>query len=169
MYPVTQIIRHNERQLAQVALSGKAALNLTEITGVEGSTIHRLLGYKQDGGFSHNRSNPLMYDVIILDEASMVDERVFLCLLEAIPNGTKLIILGDTGQLEPIGIGCVFRDIIDSKKIPHTHFNKIFRQAEKSGIITSSREVYDGIPIMEPRKYTTEIRGELKDFELIGI
>lgn len=169
MYPVTQIIRGNNRYLAQVALSGKAALNLTEITGVDGSTIHRLLGYKQDGGFAHDRINPLPYDVIILDEASMVDEHIFLCLLKAIPNGAKLIILGDTGQLEPIGIGCVFRDIIDSKKIPHTHFSKIFRQAEKSGIITSSREVYDGMPIMKNRQYTTEIRGELRDFEIVGV
>lgn len=169
MYPVTQIIESNKRFLAQVALSGKAALNLTEITGIEGSTIHRLLGYKQDGGFAHDRLNPLRYDVIILDEASMVDERIFLSLLEAIPNGTKLIILGDTGQLEPIGIGCVFRDIIDSKKIAHTHFSKIFRQAERSGIITSSREVYDGIPIMKKGQYNTEIRGELQDFEIVGV
>lgn len=169
MYPVTQIIKNNQRQLAQVALSGKAALNLTEITGIEGSTIHRLLGYNPAGGFAHNKLNPLLYDAIILDEASMVDERIFLYLLEAIPSGSKLIILGDTGQLEPIGIGCVFRDLIESKKIPHTHFNKIFRQAEKSGIITSSREVYDGVPIMKPRQYAVEIRGELKDFEIIGI
>lgn len=169
MYPVTQIIRDNQRYLAQVALSGKAALNLTEITGVDGSTIHRLLGYDPSGKFFHNKLNPLGYDVVILDEASMVDENIFLCLLEAIPSGSKLIILGDTGQLEPIGIGCVFRDLIDSKKIAHTHFNKIFRQAEKSGIITSSRDVYDGIPIMKARQYTNEIRGELKDFEIVGV
>ena len=170
MFPVAQAMRLNYKSVALCALSGKASLNLEEATGVPGSTIHRLLGYDPETGrFIHDRTDPLMYDMVILDEASMVDEYIFLCLLRAIPNGCKLVLVGDTGQLEPIGLGCVFHDIINSQRFPHVHLTKIFRQAQKSGVITESRRVYDGVPIVKQREYKTEVRGELQDFKIITL
>ena len=170
MFPVAKAMKANNKSVALCALSGKASLNLEEATGVAGSTIHRLLGYNPEKNtFIRNRTNPLRYDMVILDEASMVDESVFLCLLKAIPNGCKLVLVGDTGQLEPIGLGCVFHDMINSNRFAHVHLTKIFRQAQKSGVITESRRVYDGDPIVSPRKYTTEIRGELQDFKIITL
>lgn len=167
MYPVSQIMATNHYRVALCALSGKASVNLEEATRLHGSTIHRLLGYRETGEFEYNKTNPLDYNMIILDEASMVDEYIFLRLLEAIPNGCKLVMLGDIGQLEPIGIGCVFNDIIKSHVFPHTNFTKIFRQAQKSGIITQSRRVYHEEYIVGAHDFITEIRGELKDFKVI--
>lgn len=170
MFPVAQAMRDNYKSVALCALSGKASLNLEEATGVKGSTIHRLLKYDPlKNTFIYGKNLKLPYDMVILDEASMVDEYIFLCLLEAIPDGCKLVLVGDTGQLEPIGLGCVFQDMINSKKYAHVHLTKIFRQAQKSGVITESRRVYDGIPIVKPNKYTTEIRGELQDFKIITL
>lgn len=172
MYPVTKALELNRQVFEQCALSGKAALNLTEITHCEGKTIHRLLGYSPDTGeFLFNEQNKLPLDMIILDETSMIDESLFLSLLKAIPDGCKLVMLGDTGQLEPIGLGCLFRDLINSDRINHIHFTKIFRQALKSGIISEAAKVYEGIPIMTRGKKAEnfEIRGELQDFKVIAI
>ena len=166
MLPVTIAMRYNGKIVEQCALSGKAALNLTEITNRNGSTIHRLLGYDVNGGFAYNSENPLYADMVILDETSMVDESLFLSLLKAIPNGCKLIMLGDTGQLEPIGLGCLFRDLINSECINHIHFTKIFRQAQRSGIISEAARVYNGEPITTRGYVGTEIRGELQDFKV---
>lgn len=170
MLPVAQAMKDNGKYVALCALSGKASQNLEEATKVKGSTIHRLLKYNPEtNGFVFNETNPLSYNMVILDEASMVDEYIFLCLLKAIPSGCKLVLVGDTGQLEPIGLGCVFQDMISSKKFAHVHLTKIFRQAQKSGVITESRRVYDGITIVKPNRYTTEIRGELEDFKIITL
>jgi len=170
MKPVSRAIRANGQYAALCALSGKASLNLGTITGLEGHTIHRLLGFDpEENGFIYNKKNQLTYDMIILDEASMVDEHIFYDLLQAIPNGCKLVLVGDTGQLEPIGIGCVFHDIIESKKFAHTHLTKIFRQAQKSGVITESRRVYDEQQIVKPNFYGTEVRGELQDFKITTV
>lgn len=165
MMPVARAIRENGQYAALCALSGKASSNLGEMTGLTGSTIHKLLGYNGEES-AYDRSNPLPYNMIILDEASMVDEEVFKWLLEAIPNGCKLVMVGDTGQLEPIGVGCVFHDMINAKKFAHTHLTKIFRQAQKSGVISESRRVYDEEQIVKPNFIGTEIRGELQDFKI---
>lgn len=170
MYPVTKAMSLNYRRFVQCALSGKAALNLTEITGCEGSTIHRLLGYDAiKNRFTYNENKKLPQDLIILDETSMVDEYLFLSLLKAIPSGSKLIMLGDTGQLEPIGMGCLFRDMINSECIEHICFTKIFRQALRSGIISEAAKVYKGEQIIEKNQKTNEIRGELQDFCLLPV
>lgn len=119
------------KYFAQCALSGRAAARLTEVTGVTGSTIHRLLGYQPGLGFAYNRSNPLPYDIIILDEVSMVGAEIFAKLIEAIPTGSKLIMLGDDGQLESIGLCNLFRDMLDSGVITVGRLTKIHRQAAK--------------------------------------
>ena len=95
----------DEYHFEQCALSGKASVNLTDITGIEGKTIHRLLKYNPSQGFTYSESKPLDTNMVILDEGSMVDISLALSLFQAIPTGAKLVILGDTNQLPPIGAG----------------------------------------------------------------
>lgn len=151
---------------AQTALSGKASVNLTNITNEEGFTIHRLLEYNPRVGFFRNELNKLEQDIIILDELSMVGGELFLSLLKAIKDGAKLIMLGDTGQLESIGVANIMQDIIDSEIIPHAELTKIHRQASKSAIITESMKVRNSEHIVDSSFEGVEIRGELKDLKL---
>jgi len=154
---------------AQTALSGKASVNLTDITGQEGHTIHRLLGYNPGrDGFTRNEKNPLEYNMIILDETSMVDAQLFLSLIKAIPTGSKLVMLGDTNQLESIGVGNVMTDLIDSEIVPCVTFDKIHRQGAKSGIIPFSIEVAQGKCRYKDSWVGEEILGELQDLKVIG-
>lgn len=153
------------RQFAQCALSGRAAARLGEVTGEAGCTIHRLLRY-QNGAFSKNKNSPLEDDIIILDEISMVGAEIFLDLLRAIPTGSKLIMLGDDGQLESIGLCNIFKDMLNSDVIPVGRLTQIHRQAAKSAIITESRKVRHHEQLAETGWYGTEIRGELQDLEL---
>lgn len=152
---------------AQTALSGRAASRLGEVTGEEGFTIHRLLGYDPDEyKFMHNKEVPLDYDIIILDEVSMVGAELFYDLIQAIPTGSKLIMIGDDGQLESIGLCNVFKDMLNSGVIPVTRLTKIHRQAAKSAIITESIKVRNAQDIIPLGWIGQEIRGELKDLEL---
>lgn len=160
------------RQYSSVmcALSGRAASRMSEITGKTGFTIHRLLGYPKGTneyqGFEFNQDNKLPYNIYILDEISMVDARLFYYLLRAIPDGAKLICLGDSGQLESIGCGNIAYDMIHSSEIPTIELTKIHRQAAKSAIITQSIAIRNGIQIINKDWTGTEIRGELQDLEL---
>lgn len=148
---------------AQTALAGKASARLQEVTGEEGFTIHRLLGFNPSLGFTFNEDNPLEYDIIILDEISLVGGEIFLSLLKAIPNGSKLIILGDMGQLESIGCMNLAFDLYKSKSIITIELTKVHRQAQKSGIITTSQQIRKGQPVLE-KKYTgIKTFGELQD------
>ena len=153
----------------QCALSGKASVNLTDVTGKEGKTIHSLLGYVQErNDVKFNEENPLETDLVILDEASMVEIELALQLLRAIPNGAKLIMLGDTAQLEAIGAGNLLMDMIESGKIPTVVFDKVHRQGAKSAIKTDSINVAQGQRIVKSGWQGVEVRGELQDFKLIG-
>lgn len=150
---------------AQCSLSGKAAARLKEVTGEDGYTIHRLLQYTPKG-FTFNSFNPLNYDIIIVDELSLIGGEIFLSLLKAIPNGTKLILLGDMGQLESIGSMNLASDIYHSRLIPTQELTKIHRQAQKSGIITSSYAIRNGKEIFEKRFSGQDVIGELEDMIL---
>lgn len=147
---------------AQTALAGKAAARLQEVTGEEGKTIHRLLGYEM-GNFTFNEENQLPYDIIILDEISLVGGEIFLDLLKAIRSGTKLIILGDDGQLPAIGLLNIVYDLKESPIIPNVNLTKIHRQASKSGIIGCSFEIRNQRPIFSRTQEGIEIKGELQD------
>lgn len=148
---------------AQTALSGKASVNLTDVTGEEGYTIHRLLGYNPSSGFTYNSNNKIDKDGVILDELSMVDGLLFYKLIQSIPTGSKLIMLGDTGQLECIGVANVMQDIIDSGVIPHAELTQIHRQAAKSAIIVDSMKIRHSEQITDSDTYGVEIRGEIED------
>ena len=153
----------------QCALSGKASANLTDVTGVEGSTIHSLLRYDSvTGDFMVNEHNPLDTDLVILDEGSMVDMELALALLKAIPNGAKLIILGDTNQLESIGAGNLLMDLIDSEVVPVVVFDKVHRQGAKSAIKTESIKVAEGKQLVKTTWTGESLLGELKDLKYIG-
>lgn len=131
---VIKVLRHNGVSVATCALAGKAAENLTQVTGLRGQTIHRLLGI---GSPFEMKDQGLEYDVVILDELSMVNISLFSELVRTIPTGAKLIMVGDSAQLDSIGIG-VMRDAIASGTISVITLNKIHRQAQESAIITHS-------------------------------
>lgn len=151
---------------AQTALSGRAAARLSEITNQDGHTIHRLLGFNPAHGFEHNEENPLPYEVVILDEVSMVGADLFLNLIKSIDNGTKFIMLGDEGQLESIGLCNIFKDMLDSGVVPAMRLTKIHRQASKSAIITESLKVRTHEQLTTNGWVGEEIRGELQDFQM---
>lgn len=150
------------------ALSGRAGANLSEYTGEEGYTIHRLLGSNpmEETGFTYHKGNPLDLDGVVLDEAGMADAQIFYKLIQAVPTGAKLFILGDIGQLESIGIGNILKDMIESGMFNVVELTKIHRQAQKSAIITESGKVYDGEQIVENTQNGVETRGELQDLTL---
>lgn len=147
------------------ALSGKASVRITEATGLPASTIHRALGY-QNGKFIFNKENKLAVDIVLIDEATMINGTLFLSLLEAIPTGAKVIIMGDVQQLTPIGNCQVFADILDSNVLPIVKLTKPHRQALMSGIIPTSIKVANQEPIFSNSFEGNEILGELKDMEL---
>ena len=158
----------DEYHFEQCALSGKASVNLTDITGIEGKTIHRLLKYNPSQGFTYSESKPLDTNMVILDEGSMVDISLALSLFQAIPTGAKLVILGDTNQLPAPGVGNLLVDMIDSEIVPVVTFDKIHRQGAKSGIIPFSIEVANGISRYKQSWEGEEVLGELQDLKMIG-
>lgn len=151
---------------AQTALSGRAAARMSEVTYKDGYTIHRLLGYKPESGFKYNASNQLSQQIIILDETSMVGADLFYHLIQAIPSGSRLIMIGDDGQLESIGMCNIFKDMLNSGVIPVARLTKIHRQAAKSAIITESIKVRRATQLTPFGWAGQEVRGELKDLEL---
>lgn len=155
----------HEYSFAQTALAGRAADRLREITGEDGYTIHRLLGYTA-GSFTYNRSNPLPINIIILDETSMVGGILFLSLISAIPSGEKIIMLGDEGQLEAIGMLNIFADMMNSGIVTTYKLTKIHRQAEKSAIITESIKIKNQQQIASKTELGVQTRGELQDLVL---
>lgn len=129
------------------APTGRAAKRMSEATGMEAKTIHRLLEYKLPEGYQKNEENPLNGDVLILDECSMIDIILMYNLLKAIPEHMTLIMVGDTDQLPSVGAGNVLKDIIDSDRIPVVRLTRIFRQAQGSRIIMNAHRINKGEPI----------------------
>ena len=166
MKPIARFCEANGLIIAQTALSGRAASNLSEITNIEGKTIHRLLGYSPRGGFSHDKDNQIIEDVVIVDELSMNDNELLYRLLQAIPSGSKVIMLGDHSQLEPLSNGNFLKDCLDTNAVPCYRLTKIHRQAQKSAIITESIKVSNGQQIIGNSEIS-EIRGELKDLKIV--
>lgn len=154
--------------IKQCALAAKAAQRMQEVTGIESSTIHRLLGLgkMENDEMVENNQDTLPIDIVILDEASMVNGELFLQLLKAIPNGSKLIILGDTGQLQAIGSCAVLADILNSTTIKSTQLTKIHRQAAASAIISKSIAIRNQEAIYEPGFKGQRTLGELEDLDI---
>ncbi len=126
------------------APTGRAAKRMTEATGMEAKTIHRLLDCKPPDGYGKNEENPLEGDVLIVDECSMIDIVLMNSLMKAIPPSMRLILVGDIDQLPSVGAGNVLRDIIDSARFPVVRLERIFRQAQESRIITNAHRINAG-------------------------
>lgn len=126
------------------APTGRAAKRLSETTGMEAKTIHRLLEFKPPNGYQRNQENPLEGDVLIVDECSMIDIMLMYNLLKAVPDSMTLILVGDIDQLPSVGAGNVLRDIIESGVFPVVRLTKIFRQAQTSRIIMNAHKINKG-------------------------
>ncbi len=148
---INTMIRYFEMENLDIMLAaptGRAAKRMSEVTGVEAKTIHRLLeingGGQEQGTFAVNEENPLETDVIIIDEMSMVDINLFYALLKAIVPGTRLILVGDADQLPSVGPGAVLHDLISAKKIPVVALKKVFRQEGQSNIVLNAHKINQG-------------------------
>ena len=126
------------------APTGRAAKRMTETTGLEAKTIHRLLECKPPEGYQKNEENPLEGDVLIVDECSMIDLVLMNSLLKAIPAGMRVVLVGDIDQLPSVGAGNVLRDLIDSGVVPVIRLTRIFRQAQTSRIIMNAHRINEG-------------------------
>lgn len=144
---------------ALCAPTGRASKRMSEATGQEAKTIHRLLEvstgneYSEEAKFTRNNSNPLDEDVIIVDESSMIDVLLMSSLLSAVKTGARIILIGDTDQLPSVGEGNVLNDIIASEIFSTTCLNEIFRQAKNSGIVTNAHKINKGIAPDLKEKY----------------
>lgn len=131
-------------RIVLAAPTGRAAKRMSEATGMEAKTIHRLLEYKPPEGYQRKEENPLEGDVLILDECSMIDIMLMYNLLKAMPEQMTLIMVGDTDQLPSVGAGNVLKDIISSGRIPVVRLSRIFRQAQGSRIIMNAHRINKG-------------------------
>ena len=146
---IIALMKNKGMKVALAAPTGRAAKRMTELTGCEAKTIHRLLEVEYKDGadepsFVYNRKNKLDIDAVIVDELSMVDIKLFDSLLDAVPLHARLIMVGDKDQLPPVGAGNVLKDLIECDMIPVIELNRIFRQAMKSLIVTNAHRVVKG-------------------------
>lgn len=162
---VIEIYKEHKRKVVLCAPTGRAAKRMSETTGEEAKTIHRLL---EIGKFDEDKLNsidtdvaPVDADVLVIDEMSMVDTFIMNYLMKAIYLGTKLIFVGDPNQLPSVGPGSILKDLIDSKQFATVHLDKIFRQAAKSKIIVNAHNVNNGINFIGKKDYAED---SLEDF-----
>lgn len=145
---ILKVLESQGLEVVLTAPTGRAAKRMSELTGREAKTIHRLLEVEWDKNdkpvFSRNRRNPISANAVIVDELSMVDITVFSSLLEALPIGCRLIMVGDSDQLPPVGAGNVLHDLINSKALPVVELNEVFRQAMESLIVTNAHKIVKG-------------------------
>jgi len=146
IHAILKIFSRIKAKVLLAAPTGRAAKRMTETTGFEAKTIHRLLEYSlQKGGFQRNEEKPLDCDLLILDEASMIDLVLMHYLLKALPPQATLILVGDVNQLPSVGAGNVLKDIIRSGLVPVVELNEIFRQAKESLIIVNAHKINNGL------------------------
>ena len=138
--------------------TGRAAKRLSECTGIEAKTLHRILGFDpKKNGFLHDNENPLPADLVLVDEASMIDVALMYHLLKAIPKTAAVIFVGDVDQLPSVGPGTILKSLIDSEAIPTVRLTQIFRQTSQSQIIQAAHRVRQGlIPDLERKDKTSD-------------
>jgi exodeoxyribonuclease V alpha subunit len=149
---ILRILSAKGVKLLLCAPTGRAAKRMTEATGFEAKTIHRLLEVDpKSGGFKRNEDNPLDCNMLVVDETSMVDVMLMQALMRAVPDKAALLIVGDIDQLSSVGPGQVLADIISSGAVPVVRLTEVFRQAAQSRIITSAHRINQGsIPDLSP-------------------
>ena len=153
-------LKQMELSILLAAPTGRAAKRMSEATGMEAKTIHRLLEYNPQDGYKRNDENPLEGDALIVDECSMIDIILMNNLVKAMPSSMRLVMVGDIDQLPSVGAGNVLRDIIESQKIPVIRLTRIFRQAQSSRIVMSAHAINQG-------KFPDTTNGKETDFFFI--
>jgi exodeoxyribonuclease V alpha subunit len=147
-FTVRSIVRLAQAKKAKIVLAaptGRAAKRLTELTGHEARTVHRLLELKPGGDAAYDRDHPLDADLVVVDEASMLDLLLANKLVKAVPPGAHLLLVGDVDQLPSVGAGEVLRDVLaEGSPIPHVRLTHIFRQAQESGVVTNAHRINSG-------------------------
>ncbi len=147
---ITAVVEEMGLEVALTAPTGRAAKRMSDATGHEAKTIHRLLEYVPGEGFLRDADDPLYCDMVIVDEMSMVDVSLMNALLKAVTVGTRLIMVGDADQLPSVGAGDVLRDIISSETIKVVRLDEIFRQAQSSMIVTNAHRINVGFaPLLD--------------------
>jgi exodeoxyribonuclease V alpha subunit len=163
MRALVDLLRDQKRTVRLCAPTGKAARRLSEATGAEATTIHRLLEYVPGEGFARDADDPLTgVDLLVVDEASMLDVRLAAALLEAVGPRTHVLLVGDVDQLAPVGPGRVLEDLIASGTVPSTKLVEVFRQAARSLIIRAAHAIDRG-----EAPPTTAGEDDIRDFFLI--
>ncbi|WP_252395718.1 SF1B family DNA helicase RecD2 [Streptantibioticus parmotrematis] len=144
---VVTLAKAKGAKVVLAAPTGRAAKRLAELTGAEASTVHRLLELKPGGDAAYNRDRPLDADLVVVDEASMLDLILANKLVKAVPPGAHLLFVGDVDQLPSVGAGEVLRDLLaDGSPVPAVRLTRIFRQAQQSGVVTNAHRINSGVP-----------------------
>lgn len=144
---IVTLARAKKAKVILAAPTGRAAKRLAELTGCEASTVHRLLELRPGGDAAYDRDRPLDADLVVVDEASMLDLLLANKLVKAVPPGAHLLFVGDVDQLPSVGAGEVLRDLLaKGSPVPAVRLTKIFRQAQKSGVVTNAHRINSGIP-----------------------
>lgn len=147
---IIDLLEKEGKRVVLCAPTGRAAKRLSTLTGCHATTIHSLLGYRQGEGYHTKKIDA---DVLIIDEGSMMEQVLFNHLIQAIPPGTKVILVGDADQLPAIGAGDVLRDLIASGRVPVAHLNENFRQSEGSLIASGAQAINQGeMPLSDPKR-----------------
>jgi len=141
---VTLTLKELGLKIKLAAPTGRAAKRMAEATGFPSQTVHRLLQFQPDGGFHYCEDQKIKADVLVVDEASMVDVHLFVAILRALPHTCRLIMVGDVNQLPSVGPGNILGDLIDSERIPCAVLTRIFRQAEESFIVVNAHRINSG-------------------------
>ncbi|MET9589638.1 ATP-dependent RecD-like DNA helicase [Streptomyces sp. NPDC006516] len=144
---VVELARARGAEVVLAAPTGRAAKRLSELTGAEASTVHRLLELKPGGDAAYDRDRPLDADLVVVDEASMLDLLLANKLIKAVAPGAHLLLVGDVDQLPSVGAGEVLRDLLAERgPVPAVRLTTIFRQAQKSGVVTNAHRINSGVP-----------------------
>ncbi|NEY33220.1 ATP-dependent RecD-like DNA helicase [Streptomyces sp. PRKS01-65] len=142
---IVELARAKKAKVVLAAPTGRAAKRLSELTGAEASTVHRLLELKPGGDAAYDRDRPLDADLVVVDEASMLDLLLANKLVKAVPPGAHLLFVGDVDQLPSVGAGEVLRDLLaDGSPIPAVRLTRVFRQAQQSGVVTNAHRINAG-------------------------
>ncbi|UFQ15750.1 MULTISPECIES: SF1B family DNA helicase RecD2 [Streptomyces] len=144
---IVELARAKKAKVVLAAPTGRAAKRLAELTGAEASTVHRLLELKPGGDAAYDKERPLDADLVVVDEASMLDLLLANKLVKAVPPGAHLLFVGDVDQLPSVGAGEVLRDLLgEGSPVPAVRLTRIFRQAQESGVVTNAHRINSGLP-----------------------
>ncbi|HZU58221.1 MAG TPA: ATP-dependent RecD-like DNA helicase [Actinocrinis sp.] len=145
---IVELARAKRAKVVLAAPTGRAAKRLAELTGAEAATVHRLLELKPGGDAAYDKDRPLEADLVVVDEASMLDVLLANKLAKAIAPGTHLLLVGDVDQLPSVGAGEVLRDLLDAEPIPRVRLTQVFRQAQQSGVVVNAHRINAGKPLL---------------------